>query len=64
MVCGLALEAKDLTVADLREGADVMGVTALLVESADASRTFCFQALRKRRRAGFPCRLLAQQIAR
>jgi predicted peroxiredoxin len=42
LVCELALEAKDLTAADLREGVEVVGVTAFLVESADASRTFCF----------------------
>ena len=42
MVCELALVAKDLTVADLREGVEVVGVTASLVESADPSRTFCF----------------------
>jgi predicted peroxiredoxin len=42
MVCELALEAKDLTTADLREEVEVVGVTAFLVESADASRTFCF----------------------
>lgn len=36
------MEAKDLKVDDLREGVELVGVTTFLVESADASRTFCF----------------------
>jgi uncharacterized protein involved in oxidation of intracellular sulfur len=42
LVCDLALEAKDLKVDDLRAGVEVVGVTSFLVDTQDATRTFCF----------------------
>lgn len=42
LICELALEARDLKVEDLREGVEVVGVTAFLVETEDAARTLCF----------------------
>jgi predicted peroxiredoxin len=42
LVCDLCLEARDLAAADLREGAELVGVTSFLAGTRDASRTFCF----------------------
>lgn len=42
LVCDLCLEAQDLAPDDLREGAEIVGVTTFLTETRDAARTFCF----------------------
>jgi predicted peroxiredoxin len=42
LVCELAMEAKDLGLADLRPGIRVVGVTTFLAETTGAARTLCF----------------------
>ncbi len=41
-VCDLCLEATDLQAEDLRDGAEIVGVTSFLVDTQDATRTFSF----------------------
>ena len=41
-LCELALETGALMMEELREGVEVVGVTTFLVDTQDASRTFCF----------------------
>ncbi len=42
LVCDLCLEATEVREEDLREGAEIVGVTSFLAETQDATRTFSF----------------------
>ena len=42
VLCELALEAKDVTAADLRDDIEIGGATAFLAEIQDAKTTFSF----------------------
>ena len=42
LVCDLCVEAVDIQEADLRTGAEIVGVTTFLAETQDATRTFSF----------------------
>ena len=42
LVCDLCVEAVDIQEEDLRVGAEIVGVTAFLAETQDATRTFSF----------------------
>ena len=42
LVCDLCLDATDLKEEDLREGAEIVGVTSFLAVTQDATRTFSF----------------------
>ena len=42
LVCGLALENKDLKTEDFREGVEIVGATSFMASIADATITFSF----------------------
>ena len=42
LVCDLCLEATDVPEEDLRDGAEIVGVTSFLADTQDATRTFSF----------------------
>lgn len=42
LVCDLCLEATDLKAEDLRDGAEIVGVTSFLADTQGATRTFSF----------------------
>jgi predicted peroxiredoxin len=42
LVCDLCLEAMDLQEEELRDGAEIVGVTSFLADTKDATRTFSF----------------------
>ena len=42
LVCDLCLDATDLREEELRDGAEIVGVTSFLLDTQDATRTFSF----------------------
>ena len=42
LVCDLCVEATDVRAEDLRDGADIVGVTTFLADTQDATRSFSF----------------------